>query len=107
MNKNGVIFITNQGVEKARLDQTLVNAFREDFSRSFCQKLIKEGCVSQGGKIINRPSELIVPGVILSVILPKKEEICLSKQTFPHDIEVQVIYENDHLGSYFISGVLF
>ncbi len=77
---------------KLRLDQYLAN-IRPDFTRSFIQKLIKEGSVFVNNKKIIKPSLKVSEGDKLIVIIPSIKEIGIKAE----DIALDIIYEDEDL----------
>lgn len=96
MNTKGAISVVTEGLEKSRLDHALVQVLQKDYSRAFCQKLIKEGYVYRDGVVLSRPSELVVPGTILSILVPQKQDKPHEQQHQSDDFTVEIIYENEH-----------
>jgi 23S rRNA pseudouridine1911/1915/1917 synthase len=92
------------GPDIKRLDQALVEALRNDYSRTFCQKLIKGRNVWVNGVIVERPCETIVPGAALQVAMPVQVENdqLLRLDHISNDGEqglghtLEVIYEHEH-----------
>ena len=97
MDIKGSISVITTGFEKSRLDQALVAGLKNDFSRTFCQKLIKEGHVQVNGVSINRPCELVAGGSSLSIALPEAQENhCPEQPPKTQDFSVSIIFENEH-----------
>lgn len=97
MDTKRPLIVTVVGCEKLRLDQILVSGLDRGFSRTLCQKLIKQGCVSVNGIIVKRPCELIAQGSALSVALPEEPTAIPEQQALCRleDFAVGIIYEND------------
>ncbi len=74
-----------------RIDVILA-AFLEDRSRSYIQKLIKEGSVMVDGKTV-KPSFQPGPSDEIVVYLPKDKELLIE----PEDIPLDVLYEDDDI----------
>ncbi|WP_461881488.1 RluA family pseudouridine synthase [Fusicatenibacter sp.] len=74
-----------------RIDQCLASSF-SDCSRSFLQKLLKDGKVSINGKI-QKASSKVASGDIILVLMPEPEELNVEPENIPLDI----LYEDDDL----------
>lgn len=74
-----------------RIDQCLAASF-SDCSRSFLQKLLKDGKVSINGKT-QKASSKVAAGDAVLVLLPKPEELNVEPENIPLDI----LYEDDDL----------
>lgn len=96
MDIKGTISVIVEGLEKSRLDHALVQVLQNDFSRAFCQKLIKEGYVYKDGLPLVRPSEPIAPGTTLSIIIPQKQDKPQELRPSSGDFSVEIVYENEH-----------
>jgi 23S rRNA pseudouridine1911/1915/1917 synthase len=96
MNIKGTISIIADGLEKSRLDHVLMHALRQDYSRAFCQKLIKDGFVRRDESVLYRSSELIAPGTKLAVFVPQRQDIVAKPDILAQEFTVEVIYENEH-----------
>lgn len=72
-----------------RLDKALSSEY-EELSRSFLQKLIKEGAVYVNGKAV-RPSRILAEGDIVGFELPEPETLKIE----PQDIPLDVLYEDE------------
>ena len=72
-----------------RVDKFLAEAL-PDFSRSYLQKLLKDGQVLVNDKEV-KPNYKLSTGEILSVSLPENEELNVE----PEDLPVEVLYEDD------------
>lgn len=75
----------------ARLDKLLSELF-PDLTRSYLQSLIKEGCVTVNGKKA-KASQKTGTGDLVSVEIPKPEELSIE----PEDIPLDILYEDDDL----------
>lgn len=78
---------------KTRIDQILVEVLGDDFSRSRIQQLIKDGKLTNHGKVIKQPSLKVEGELDLKLILPEPE--AASPQA--EDIPLDIIYEDEHL----------
>ncbi|WDV47601.1 RluA family pseudouridine synthase [Clostridiaceae bacterium M8S5] len=85
---NQVEIIALEG-ENGRLDSFLANKL-EDVSRSFIQKLIKDGNVKVNN-IIKKPRYMVNAGDTIIVELPEPKEL----EVLPEDIEIDIVYEDD------------
>lgn len=74
-----------------RIDQCLAASF-SDCSRSFLQKLLKDGKVSINGKT-QKASSKVAAGDAVLVLLPEPEELNVEPENIPLDI----LYEDDDL----------
>ena len=74
-----------------RIDQCLTASF-SDCSRSFLQKLLKDGKVSINGKT-QKASSKVAAGDAVLVLLPEPEELNVEPENIPLDI----LYEDDYL----------
>jgi 23S rRNA pseudouridine1911/1915/1917 synthase len=84
-----VTFTVEQGDQ--RLDLTVASWFA-DMSRSQVQRLIKSGAVKVDGRL-SKPAYRVVPGEVISVVLPEEKE----EPVRPEAIPLDVIYEDQHL----------
>ncbi|WP_457624231.1 RluA family pseudouridine synthase [Persephonella sp.] len=80
-----------------RLDQFLAGAYPE-FSRSYYQKLIKDGLVQVDGKTVKKPSLKLKEGNQVSLTIPPPEKIDVQPENIPLDIkyedeDIAVIYK--------------
>lgn len=76
---------------ESRLDVFLAEELNE-VSRSFVQKLIKNGNVKVNDKIV-KPKYILKEGDFIKVILPKPKELKLE----PENIPIEIIYEDDDI----------
>lgn len=74
-----------------RLDRALAKALPE-FSRTQCQKLIQEGCVTLDGRVV-KTSQRISGGESVRIFLPPVQSIELVAESIPLDIQ----YEDDDI----------
>ena len=74
-----------------RIDQCLAASF-SDCSRSFLQKLLKDGKVSINGKT-QKASSKVAAGDAVLVLLPEPEEL----NVVPENIPLDILYEDDDL----------
>ncbi|WP_338151315.1 RluA family pseudouridine synthase [Persephonella sp. IF05-L8] len=84
-----------------RLDQFLASAYPE-FSRSYYQKLIKDGLVYINEKPIKKPSTKIKEGQEIRLIIPPPEKLEIEPENIPLDIyyedkDIAVIYKPPHM----------
>ena len=86
--KTIIINDINAGI---RLDRILSEELPGS-SRSFFQKLLKEGNVTVNGKPV-KPSYLASPGDSVEIRLPDPEELAV----LPEDIPLDILYEDDDL----------
>lgn len=83
--------VTSQG-DKLRLDQYIAS-IRPDFTRSFVQKLIKEGSIFVNNKKITKPSHKLSENDELMVIIPSIKEIGIEAEEIP----LNIIYEDSDM----------
>lgn len=74
-----------------RLDKTLTLLY-PDSSRSFLQKLIKEGQILVN-KVPRKPNYCVGPGDLISVTIPKAQEMAI----LPENIPLDILYEDEDL----------
>ena len=72
-----------------RLDKALSSLY-PDLSRSFCQKLIKDGHILVNG-VPKKGNYHVNGGELLSVTIPKAQEIAI----LPENIPLDILYEDD------------
>jgi 23S rRNA pseudouridine1911/1915/1917 synthase len=72
-----------------RLDQTLAS-LESNFSRSFIQKMIKEGHVFVAHKKITKPAFKVEPGQEIAVMVPSLKEVGIN----PEKIKLDIVYED-------------
>lgn len=89
---NGEENFTAEVKFSARLDKAVSDCFPE-ISRSFAAKLISEGKVSLGKKILTSKSEKAKAGDILSVLVPAPCE-CTA---LPENIPIDILYEDSDI----------
>ncbi|WP_034785500.1 RluA family pseudouridine synthase [Eubacterium xylanophilum] len=76
--------------EEMRIDQLLTERFN-DFSRSYVQKLIKEGNVKANGIIVSKTGFKVKDGTDIEVTVPEPVELDIKPENIPLDI----IFEDD------------
>jgi len=92
-HKNDVLsFKVGEEYDKKRLDQFLSSVYPE-YSRSYYQKLIKEGFVYIEGKPVNKPSFKVKDGHEIILIIPPPESLKIE----PENIPIKILYEDDDL----------
>ena len=81
--------------EKAgeRLDSFLSGTGEEALSRSRAARLIRDGAVSVGGKVCDKPSEKLKAGDLVEVTLPEIRESAVEAQ----DLPVEILYQDRDL----------
>jgi len=75
-----------------RIDKFLVHALELDFSRSYIQKLIKNGDIKVNGDDIRANYKVKLDDSIL-ITVPEPEELALE----PEDIPIEIVYEDSSL----------
>ena len=78
--------------EGRRLDSLLANKL-EDISRSRIQSLLREGAVTEAGRVIENASEKSIAGRTYTIIVPDP----VSAIPEPENIPIEVIYEDEEL----------
>ena len=86
-----VTFDIKKAFEDRRIDRYLASRL-PDYSRTFLQKLVKEGAVLVNGRTI-KSSYDIQKGDFISVRVPVLEE----SKIVPEDIPIDIVYEDDYL----------
>ncbi len=87
--------------EGKRLDQFLASAYPE-FSRSYYQKLIKEGNVVERDKTLKKPSLKVKEGQELTLFIPPPPTLDVEPENIPLDIlyedeDLAIIYKPPHM----------
>ncbi|MCF6148449.1 MAG: RluA family pseudouridine synthase [Candidatus Kuenenia sp.] len=77
--------------ENKRIDRYISSRF-PDFSRTYIQKLVKEGAIVVNGSTV-KSSYFIKKGDVISATVPVPEET----KIVPEDIPLNIIYEDDYL----------
>ena len=86
-----VTFDIKKAFEDRRIDRYLASRL-PDYSRTFLQKLVKEGAVLVNGHTV-KSSYDIQKGDLISVRVPVLEE----SKIVPEDIPIDIVYEDDYL----------
>ncbi len=86
-----VTFDIKKAFEDRRIDRYLASRLT-DYSRTFLQKLVKEGAVLVNGRTV-KSSYDIQKGDFISVRVPVLEE----SKIVPEDIPIDIVYEDDYL----------
>ena len=73
-----------------RLDKLLAEVYPDE-SRSFFQKLIKNGDVIVNGKDTVKPSQIILTGDLIEVRIPAAKSV----EILPENIPLDILYEDD------------
>ncbi|MFO7154225.1 MAG: RluA family pseudouridine synthase [Caldicoprobacter oshimai] len=84
-------FEVEQADDKKRIDVFLAEKISE-YSRSYIQKLIKDGLVLVNGEKV-KPNFKVKPGCIIDVTIPPPQEISLQ----PEPMELDIVYEDDDI----------
>ncbi|WP_457640519.1 RluA family pseudouridine synthase [Persephonella sp.] len=92
-----LVFNVDDGHSGKRLDQFLVSVYPE-FSRSYYQKLIKDGFVYEKDKTLKKPSTKVKEGQEITLIIPPPEKLDIEPENVPLDIhyedeDIAVIYK--------------
>ena len=86
-----VTFDIKKVFDDKRIDRYLASRL-PDYSRTFLQKLVKEGAVLVNGRTV-KSSYDIQKGDVISVRVPVLEE----SKVVPEDIPINIVYEDDYL----------
>ncbi len=97
MDREVLSFKVDKDFSGKRLDQFLSKAYPE-FSRSYYQKLIKDGFVYIDKKPAKKPSVKVKNGMEVKLEIPPPEEITLEPENIPLDIyyedeDIAVVYK--------------
>ena len=76
-----------------RLDRFLISA-TEDVSRTYLQKLIREGAVTINDKVSKQPSRTLRVGDQVCIAFPDSRPL---ETVQPEDIPLDILYEDRHL----------
>ncbi|NPA58010.1 MAG: RluA family pseudouridine synthase [Aquificae bacterium] len=94
MEKEQLAFQVEEGGK--RLDQFLAGAYPE-FSRSYYQKLIKEGMVQVDGQTVKKPSLKLKSGNTVLLTIPPPQPLEIQPENIPLDVR----YEDEDLAVIF------
>ncbi len=75
-----------------RIDKFINNNLETDISRSYIQKLIKEGAITVNGDTV-KPSYKIKTDDLIKIAVPEPEEADLK----PENIDINIVYEDDYI----------
>lgn len=78
---------------RERLDRFLINA-TEGVSRTYLQKLIRDGAVTVNGKTPKQPSWTLRSGDQVNLTIPASQPL---ETAHPEDIPLDILYEDSHL----------
>jgi len=92
MEKGQFEFEVNEEANGKRLDKFLAGRLKEDYSRSFLQKLVSEGRVLVNGSTI-KPHHKLRQGDKIDVNVPA----AVPSLILPEDIPLDIIYEDEDL----------
>ena len=73
-----------------RLD-AFVSEMAEDATRSYVQKLIKDGYIEISGKKITKPGLKLKGDEVVDVVFPEEKDL----ELVPEDIPLEIVYEDD------------
>ncbi|ACO04000.1 MULTISPECIES: RluA family pseudouridine synthase [Persephonella] len=90
-------FMVDEEYDRKRLDQFLSSVYPE-YSRSYFQKLIKDGYVFEDGKDIKKPSYKVRKGQEITLVIPPPETLEIKPENIPVDIlfedeDIAVVYK--------------
>lgn len=77
----------------SRIDIFLARSTTEAYSRTYIQKLIRDGNVSVNGQVVTTPSHQVDPGDDVEMAVPPPRATTLE----PEDIPLDVVFEDDDL----------
>ena len=86
-----LVFGVSEEEQDLRIDRYLSEKM-ENCSRSFVQKLLKDGKVSISGKSV-KPSYKVQAGDVIEAKVPEPEEL----EILPEDIPLDILYEDPYL----------
>lgn len=78
--------------EGKRLDKFLAEEFSREFSRSYIQRLLKDGKVLLGG-VIPKNHRIVTEGDLIEINVPRPEESVIKAQ----NIKLDIVYEDKYL----------
>ena len=93
MDKATHIFHIQTEHKDKRLDRFLISA-TEDVSRTYLQKLIREGTVTINDKVCTQPSRTLRVGDQVRIAFPESQPLETAQ---PEDIPLDILYEDSHL----------
>lgn len=93
MGNKAYIFHTQTEHKGKRLDRFLISA-TEDVSRTYLQKLIREGMVTVNNKVSTQPSHTLRVGDEVCIAFPESQPLETAR---PEDIPLDILYEDSHL----------
>ncbi|WP_457622042.1 RluA family pseudouridine synthase [Persephonella sp.] len=85
-------FKVDNEYDKKRLDQFLSSVYPE-YSRSYFQKLIRDGYVFDNSKEIKKPSYKVREGQEITLVVPPPENLEIE----PENIPIDVLYEDEDI----------
>lgn len=93
MEKNATVYHIQAEQKGNRLDRFLMSA-TEDVSRTYIQKLIRDGTVTVNNKIAKQPSYTLRFGDQVCLNLPESRPL---ESVQPEKIQLDILYEDNHL----------
>ncbi len=93
MENNAKVYHIQVEQKGKRLDRFLIGA-TDDISRTYLQKLIRDGTVTVNDKIINQPSYTLRFGDKVCLKLPESRPL---ESVLPEKIPLDILYEDNHL----------
>ncbi len=90
--KSRLSFVVDEHSEGKRLDQYIASQCM-DYSRSYIQKLIKDGQTEYNGTTITKAKTLVCAGDSIMIQIPKPETLSIEPQNIPLDI----LYEDNDI----------
>jgi len=102
MQENEILeFEVSDEFNGKRLDQFLTSVYPE-YSRSYYQKLIKEGNVSEGERVLKKPSLKVKSGQKITLTIPPPKPLEIEPENIPlkifyEDEDLAVIYKPPHM----------
>ncbi len=93
MDKKAHIFHIQTEHKEKRLDRFLISATK-DVSRTYLQKLIREGMVTVNDKVSTQPSRTLRVGDEVCIAFPESQPLETAR---PEDIPLDILYEDSDL----------
>jgi len=101
MESEALTFKVEKEYESKRLDQFLSLVYPE-FSRSYYQKLIKNGNIFENEKPLKKPSLKVKEGQEITIVIPPPEKLEIKPENIPIDVyyedeDLAVVYKPPHM----------
>jgi 23S rRNA pseudouridine1911/1915/1917 synthase len=92
MTEKKIQLVTSPEEASSRLDHFIMTALDADFSRSYVQKLVKQGAVTVNGDT-TRNNYILKAGDRIDIEIPEPEKSSIEAK----DIPLNIVYEDEHL----------